>query len=165
MGGIGAIAEPLVVIGLLIGGTWLNRDPESGRDQRTSYRSASRPASSSRKISTDDVETGKSVDSPTSTYGLLSDEDGDSDYDGVLKRRSTSSSLLSDQESKWRKRTIGIWGMSRQVYTPNTRRFRGRLVSRVLEKYPFLVEVWYWGLIYWVRTLTQVIRKRFDPNS
>jgi len=148
MGGIGAIAEPLVVIALLCSGTWINRDPESGRigNQQSSYR---RHISSERSSKNEDLEAAKS---PTSCAGLLSDEDGDSDFDGVLKRRSTSPSLLSDQEPKWRKRTIGAFGWSKQVVTPNTRRFKGTFISRLLEKYPFLVEVWYWGLIYWVRS-------------
>jgi len=154
MGGIGAVAEPLVVIGLLIGGTWLNRDPEPGRSQLPSYRRTA-SASSSRRISNDDIENGGMVESPTSISSLLSQEDGDSDFEGVLKRRSTSPSLLGDQEPKWRKRTLKIWGLSKQVETPNNRRFKGKLVSRVLEKYPFLVEVWYWGLIYWVCILTK----------
>lgn len=156
MGGIGAVAEPLVVIGLLFGGTWINRDPEPGRigNQHISYRRRTRRQQvSSERTSYDDIE---AANSPTSSAGLLSDEDGDSDFDGVLKRRSTSPSLLSDQEPRWRKRTIGAFGWNTQVLTPNNRRFKGTFISRKLEKYPFLVEVWYWGLIYWVRSSSPI---------
>jgi hypothetical protein len=59
-------------------------------------------------------------------------------------------SLLVTQEPKWRKRTLGAWGFSTKVVTPNTRRFKGYFLSRLLERFPFLVECWYWALIYWV---------------
>ena len=32
----------------------------------------------------------------------------------------------------------------------------GRLLSRLLRRFPFLVEAWYWALIYWVRALFPV---------
>jgi hypothetical protein len=34
---------------------------------------------------------------------------------------------------------------------PDTARFRGTLASRFLAHFPFLIEVWYWLLTYWVR--------------
>jgi hypothetical protein len=36
------------------------------------------------------------------------------------------------------------------VESPDTSLFRDTAASRVFLKFPFLVEVWYWGLIYWV---------------
>lgn len=121
MGGIGAVAEPLVVIALLIGGTWINRDFEPGRR---------RPQGHTRRVSDD-----------------ASVEEGDS--------RSSSPSLLASQEPEWRTRTIGVWGLNKEVTTPNTRRFKGYFLSRLLERFPFLVECWYWALIYWVGLLLQ----------
>jgi hypothetical protein len=50
MGGVGAVAEPLVVISLLLGGTWINRDFNPGRSRR-------RPVDQ-RRISEDDLEHG-----------------------------------------------------------------------------------------------------------
>jgi hypothetical protein len=37
------------------------------------------------------------------------------------------------------------------VPVPDTARFRGNLASRFLAFFPFLMEVWYWLLTYWVR--------------
>jgi hypothetical protein len=41
-------------------------------------------------------------------------------------------------------------GMKKEVVSPNTRRFQDYFLSRLLKKFPFLVEAWYWALIYWV---------------
>ena len=72
------------------------------------------------------------------------------ELDEDVESRSASPSLLGDQEPRWRMRTIGVWGVRKEVTTPNTRRFKGYLLSRLLERFPFLVECWYWALIYWV---------------
>jgi len=131
MGGIGAVAEPLVVVALLIGGTWINRDFNPGRRRPINLR----------RISDKNVK------------GRL----GTRDYDGVLEEdleaRTMSPSLLVAQEPKWRTRRLGIGGRETYVTTPNTRRFKGYVLSRLLERFPFLVECWYWALIYWVYQL------------
>jgi len=44
-------------------------------------------------------------------------------------------------------------GLKKEVVSPNTRRFQGYFLSRLLKKFPFLVEAWYWALIYWVYQL------------
>lgn len=44
-------------------------------------------------------------------------------------------------------------GMKKEVVSPNTRRFQDYFLSRLLKKFPFLVEAWYWALIYWVSLL------------
>jgi hypothetical protein len=120
MGGTGAVAEPLVVIALLIGGTWINRDFEPGRNRRPR---------DVRRIWDD------------ATYRDV-EEDAES--------RPMSPSLLVTQESEWRTRTLSLWGMRKEVTAPNTRIFKGYFLSRLLERFPFLVECWYWALIYWV---------------
>lgn len=120
MGGIGAVAEPLVVITLLIVGTWINRDFDPGRTRRPR---------DTRRISND------------ARYKDIEDDP---------EARSTSPSLLVNEEPEWRKRTLGVWGLRKEVVTPNTRRFKGYFLSRLLERFPFLVECWYWALIYWV---------------
>ncbi|TAQ88864.1 hypothetical protein B7494_g2795 [Chlorociboria aeruginascens] len=128
MGGIGAVAEPLVVIVLLVGGTWINRDFEPGRP---------RPADK-RRISSEDVSRNSEID------GLIED---------VELPRSTSPSLLSAQEPQWRTRSVRVFGLKKRVTTPNTSRFKGYFLSRLLQRFPFLVECWYWALIYWVYQL------------
>ncbi|KAF2202580.1 integral membrane protein [Delitschia confertaspora ATCC 74209] len=136
--GVGAFIEPLVVVTLLFGGTWVNRN--------TSYRlfskkRPSRPLSPSashhcsRSSSPDSL--GSECSSPRSSASLLSD----------------NQDLTLVQEPQWRKREIRFLGMRTEVLSPNTRRFQGYFLSRVLMKFPFLVEAWYWALIYWVYQL------------
>ena len=127
MGGIGAVTEPLVVIALLVGGTWINRDFNPGRRRR--------PRDIRRVSDSDDAR----VHGETT---VLTEDD--------IESRSASPSLLGDQEPKWRTRTLEVWGMRKEAVTPNTRRFKGYFLSRLLEGFPFLVECWYWALIYWV---------------
>ena len=123
MGGIGAIAEPLVVIFLLFGGTWINRDFKPGRLRR-------RPTAA-RSVSADSYVVSWSTHQH-------------------IESRSTSPSLLVPQEPEWRTRTLAAFGLTKEVATPNTRRFKAYFLSRILERFPFLVECWYWALIYWV---------------
>lgn len=129
--GVGAFIEPLVVVSLLFGGTWVNRN--------TRYRIFDRRRAlpqSPRSASPDSVESGRS--SPRSSTSLLEDN------------RASSPSLLTPQEPHWRKREIRLLGFTTEVVSPNTRRFEGYYLSRLLRKFPFLVEAWYWALIYWV---------------
>jgi hypothetical protein len=120
MGGIGAVAEPLVVVALLIGGTWINRHTDPGRRRRP--REVRRTTESTMNMTVPvDVEA-----------------------------RSTSPSLLVSEEPRWRQRKVGLGSFSLTLTTPNSRRFKGYFLSRLLERFPFLVECWYWALIYWV---------------
>lgn len=120
-GGIGAVAEPLMVIALLPSGTWIKRDSASGRR---------RPRRDLGDVGTERTMRWREADA------LL--ESG-------AESRPSSPSLLAAQEPKWRTRTVGIWGIRREVTTPNTRRFKGYFLSRLLERFPFLVECWYWA--------------------
>ncbi|KAF1989932.1 integral membrane protein [Aulographum hederae CBS 113979] len=116
--GAGAFIEPAVVIGLLFGGTWINRN--------SSYRMSANRRQHHFSLRKDPEDLPSIPDSP---------------------------SLLAAQEPRWRKREVKVFGLKRDVTTPNTRVFRGRLLSRLLRKFPFLVEAWYWALIYWVYQL------------
>ncbi|KAF2140839.1 uncharacterized protein K452DRAFT_41533 [Aplosporella prunicola CBS 121167] len=40
---------------------------------------------------------------------------------------------------------------------PDTARFRGNLSSRFLARFPFLIEIWYWNLTYWVYQLARAL--------
>lgn len=121
--GIGAVAEPLVVVTLLFGGTWVNRN----KDYKLFGRRRNQ-ASSPRSVSPDS-ESGRSS--------------------------SSSDSLLAgvDEVPKWRTRELRVFGFSKEVTSPNSRRFKDYFLSRLLKKFPFLVEAWYWALIYWVGVL------------
>jgi hypothetical protein len=119
--GAGAFIEPLVVVTLLLGGTYLNRNRNY-----TLHWHAETP-------SIQHHETGAlSPISPSSTSSLLD---------------------LPTADSPWRQRRLHLFKWHTVVTTPNTRQFRDRYLSRVLRKYPFLVEAWYWALIYWVYQL------------
>lgn len=124
MGAIGAVAEPIIVILMLLGGTWINRDFSLGGSIGT--------LRDERRVSGD-------------LYTQYSDSP---DLD--IELRNASPSLLGTQQPKWRTRNLGVWGFQMEVVTPNTRRFRAYFLSRVLQRFPFLVECWYWALIYWV---------------
>lgn len=128
---IGVILEPLVVILLLIGGTWINRTrvPSPCRWQKDFYQSP-------RSSSSDLLESGRLSD-PT-------------DQDGLLPPRSWSPSLLCQAEDRWHKRQLRIFSLRLEVTSPTTAVFQDRLLSRLLQKFPFLVECWYWALVYWV---------------
>lgn len=131
---LGAILEPLVVVTLLFGGAWFNRNRDySLRESRPTW-------------------------APVDGSFKKSDE--------FRKRHFSQESLESFSESSWgqsglpslhdaatqRRRRINILGYERLVTSPNTLVFKDRFLSRVLRKFPFLVEAWYWALIYWVRT-------------
>ena len=129
--GAGAFVEPLVVVTLLFGGTWINRN--TGNTSRPNRWHSRKSSTTFRDGSLDSMESG--AFSPTSKSGLIA-------------HRPLSPSLLD--ESDWRKREIRVLGWKKEVTTPNTAVFRNRLLSRLLQKLPFLVECWYWALVYWV---------------
>ncbi|KAK4171678.1 PAP2 superfamily-domain-containing protein [Triangularia setosa] len=144
---IGAILEPLIVVSLLTFGTIVNRN-KAATFSPSPYRS-SRPVpwqhlKYDKDPDYDDVESGRpSIDdenallrSPVSETSIGSD--------GTLTDESTS---------PWRTRQLKVFKWEREVTTPNTVVFKERFLSRVLQRLPFLAEVWYWALIYWVYQL------------
>lgn len=131
--GIGAVAEPLVVLVLLFGGTWVNRNKNYTLFGKRHNRLTEKLL---------DEERDRSPGSATST--------------------STTDSLLEDgilpislgfHEPTWRRRDIGAFNIKATLVSPNTRVFKDYFLSRVLLKFPFLVEAWYWALIYWVPSI------------
>jgi hypothetical protein len=127
--GAGAFLEPVVVVVLLFGGAWINRVTDisfsTKKSQWQNY---------------DPFGKANATFQSHQTKGELADG----------KQRSPSHSLLPSQESSWRERDIRILGLQRRVASPDTAVFQNRLLSRLLRKFPFLVECWYWALIYWV---------------
>ncbi|KAK5213720.1 hypothetical protein LTR47_000760 [Exophiala xenobiotica] len=130
--GAGAFLEPLVVVVLLFGGAWINRATDHTLSATNTCWDESLPEA--QRIDTDvdiDIEEARLSQS----------------------KRSLSPSLLPSQENKWRERELTFLGYRKVIETPNTAVFRNRLLSRLLHKFPFLVEAWYWALIYWVYQL------------
>jgi hypothetical protein len=128
--GVSLFLEPLVVVVLLFGGAWINR-----------VTGFPFPTQKSQWQGYDPFEEANAAFQSYRTNGEPAQN----------KKRSLSSLLLPSQESSWRERDIGILGLQRRIRSPNTAIFQNRLLSRLLRKFPFLVECWYWALIYWVR--------------
>ncbi|KAG6002196.1 hypothetical protein E4U21_003327 [Claviceps maximensis] len=132
---LGAVLEPLVVVTLLFGGAWLNRNRDYNlRESRPTWA----PVDGSFKKSDEFQKRDPSQESivPCSESSL--DQSAlPSLYDPFTQRR----------------RRINIFGYERFVTSPNTLVFKDRFLSRVLRKFPFLVEAWYWALIYWLYQL------------
>ncbi|KAJ7211300.1 PAP2 superfamily-domain-containing protein [Mycena pura] len=62
---------------------------------------------------------------------------------------SAAEPLLATADSTHRDRQV----FGRTVRSRNTAVWRNTLVSRALRRFPFLVEVWYWLLVYWTYQL------------
>ena len=137
--GVGAFLEPLVVIVLLFGGTWINRDTQQ-------------PGYFSRQVSSDTLVEEEALLPGNDDANLL--ESGRASpplkHPSVNRRSMSPSLLIQDEKQAWRTRTIGFGRWTYEVRSPNTAVFRHRFLSRVLRRFPFLVECWYWALVYWV---------------
>ncbi|KXS93676.1 hypothetical protein AC579_3594 [Pseudocercospora musae] len=114
--GAGAFIEPLVVISLLVGGTLVNRETRALNSVRQCGHKRN-----------DNLESGAS--SPRSKNS----------QDGLL---SPVKLLEQNADDTWHIREVGMLGWKKCVKSPNTRQFSSRLLSRLLQKLPFLVEVW-----------------------
>lgn len=130
--GIGALAEPLVVVTLLFGGAWFNRT--TAADNVASSKLASYAQLENTRKRSDDYASRRRSDSDSSEKSV--------DW--------SSGTLSPLEQSRWRNRRVRFFGYERMVSSPNTTVFKDRLLSRVLQKLPFLAEAWYWALIYWV---------------
>ncbi|MCJ1277320.1 hypothetical protein MMC21_005132 [Puttea exsequens] len=59
-----------------------------------------------------------------------------------------------------RRRVFGL-----TVYTPNTSRFSHHLHSRILQKFPFVIEMFYWIITYLFYRMTKVMSQRIFTTS
>lgn len=129
---VGAFLEPLVVVSLLFGGAWFNRNKDySFREGHAAFAPVDGTFKKSDEFSKRNV----------SQESLLSAEAG----------WSRPSSPPSHEMPTLRRRKLHLFGFKKIVTSPNTLVFKDRFLSRVLQKFPFLAEAWYWALIYWVR--------------
>ncbi|KAK0730215.1 PAP2 superfamily-domain-containing protein [Lasiosphaeris hirsuta] len=149
---IGAVAEPLVIVSLLVGGMLVNRD-------RSYITSRSTSSTSVRPHPWQDIEYALSGD-----LSLPAGDDEREPKPWAGESRSSSTSTIwqgcnSEDDPKlgprspWRQRPLRFFGQEHTVTTPNTEPYKDYFLSWVLRRYPFLVEVWYWALIYWVYQL------------
>lgn len=88
---------------------------------------------------------------------LLGDDyDSESeDLDLEDSQNLSSSSAAKNTESKSRNCCCCT------VRTPNTHRFRNHWHSQILQKFPFLIEMFYWALNYAVYSFTKVLAEDF----
>jgi hypothetical protein len=132
---LGAILEPAVVVTLLFGGAYFNRNQDydfwAGKAGWAGDRSLKRDDDA--KL-TDDYSSSSPGWSPGG-----------------------SPSLLPREQPTRRRRKVEIFRFKRIVSTPNTMVLKDRFLSRVLQKFPFLTEAWYWFLIYWVYQVGRAI--------
>ncbi|RDI88092.1 hypothetical protein Vi05172_g2001 [Venturia inaequalis] len=135
MGGLGAVLEPAIVVGLLFGGTWINRN----KKYNFTWQGRTQPHLPRVAIDEENI--------PESPRSWTTD-------DALLQEKSNSGLLNPDNaHAKWRTRELKIFGFSKSILTPNSRAFENSRFSRIVKKMPFIQEVWYWGLIYWVYQL------------
>ncbi|SPJ76408.1 related to integral membrane protein [Fusarium torulosum] len=134
--GVGAFLEPLIVVTLLFGGAYLNRS----KDYDFWTNKTGLPGLKGYKRS-DDLPKRESTDSLMSSWSGSHSPSFDT----------------SDTQSTLRRRKLQIFGYKRIVSTPNTHVFEDRLLSRLLKKLPFLVECWYWFLIYFIYQVGRAI--------
>ncbi|PHH80923.1 hypothetical protein CDD80_5843 [Ophiocordyceps camponoti-rufipedis] len=93
---------------------------------------------------------------------VVDDYEDDDDLEGK-RRRSGSSSWSGSSDatfatiSSTRTRRVRLLKWEADVSTPNTAVFANRGLSRLLRKFPFLVEAWYWALIYWVYQVARAV--------
>ncbi|KAF4470533.1 integral membrane [Fusarium albosuccineum] len=126
--GVGSFLEPLIVVTLLFGGAFFNRNKDY-----SFLKNKSGWASHKHIKRSDEFHKRDSSDS------LMSGWSG-----------SRSPSIDPYEQPALRRRKFQVFGYKRIVTTPNTHVFEDRLLSRVLKKFPFLAECWYWFLIYFV---------------
>lgn len=135
MPSISWLLEPALIVFLLLGGTVANRRRRCGQS----------------RLSLGSPRDDKSL---SDLEDALSSEDENSVYanDAAPPSSVFGTTSLEDRQS-WRTRNIGLLGWKRSIATPDTRQYRGYFMSRMLYRYPFLIEAWYWFLIYWVCTI------------
>lgn len=131
--GLGAVLEPLVVVTLLFGGSFFNRNKDYS------------------------IAKGKSTYAGNKNHKRSDDLGRKLSSDSLMSGYSSSPTLAAHEVPTLRRRKFQLFGYKRIVTTPNTMVFKDRLLSRLLQKFPFLVEAWYWLQIYWV-SLAQVIQ-------
>jgi len=78
-----------------------------------------------------------------STDRLLQHSDSDSEFDEIYEAKNPNAPKV---------RSIGCW----KVTTPSTTRFRKNVHSRILQRFPFLIEMFYWVINYAFYRMTAI---------
>jgi hypothetical protein len=88
--------------------------------------------------------TGYLDNAPNESTDHLLPSDSESEYDEVTTTKNPNAPKV---------RSIFCW----KVTTPNTSRFRNHIHSRLLQRFPFLVEMFYWIINYAFYRMTSVM--------
>lgn len=126
--GVGAFLEPLVVVTLLFGGAYFNRNKDY-----SFWEGKSGWAGDKSHKKSDDINGNKKRSSSADSWSS-----------------SSTPTLAPHEQPTLRRRKLQVLGYKKILTTPNTLVFKDRFLSRVLQKFPFLAEAWYWALLYWV---------------
>jgi len=116
-------AEPVMVASILIGSMFLTR--------KRGYKLLGKRKKEYGLLDTDD-DSARSSDDLLSRERMLSNEDTWSD-----------SSIITMKNPPKKRNCCGA-----VLYTPNTSRFAGHLHSKIMQKFPFLMEMFYWIITY-----------------
>lgn len=123
---ISAFVEPAIVLALLIGGTIINRDKTN--------------------VGCFDGSIGRNPQDKPSSSLWRSNATGESIGPGRRKNQN----IPFEEQSVYRTRELRLLAWRTTVVTRNTWIFRDAWLSKILLKFPFLIEVVYWALVYWV---------------
>ena len=91
--------------------------------------------------------------STTSTEDLLISEPDDDD--------ASQQTFSSTWKHRPKRRTCA--GLA--IYTPNTSRFADHVHSRILQKFPFLIEMFYWIITYLFYRMTKFLSQKIFSES
>lgn len=93
-----------------------------------------------------------------STLYLNADQEGSSDHLLLPHDLDSDSDLetITTEKSPPKVRRLCCW----KVATPNTSRFRNHIHSRILQRFPFLIEMFYWIINYAFYRMTSVLSSK-----
>lgn len=97
------------------------------------------------------------------------DDGGNFDHQSDFDSYDSTDNLLLEPEddfpksAKFSSKRRNCWCCI--VHTPNTSRFRGSWHSRVLQKFPFLIEMFYWVINYIFYRMTAVLSQRLFAKT
>ena len=99
------------------------------------------------------------------TYNAYLDSDSSTSSDDLLMHDSdTEEELQHDTTTiKYLPKRRNCFGLA--LYTPNTSRFANHFHSRILQKFPFLIEMFYWVITYLFYRLTKVFAEKIFTSS
>ena len=99
------------------------------------------------------------------TYNAYLDSDSSTSSDDLLMHDSDIEDELQQDitNTKYLPKRRNCFGLA--LYTPNTSRFANHFHSRILQKFPFLIEMFYWIITYLFYRLTKVFAEIIFTSS